>query len=562
MLMRKKLHNALSRDPSESGGAAAQPAALRKLFQAQAVERLRATARAVQDASELLTDPPLPGERDAARWWPEPPPQRSPRLLISPREPLPTTRPGTADPAVPPALSLPSPMGSPRRALVGDSRPGTARADEPPSRRVALTAPPAGGDSRPTTAASTSARSRPGTAASRPGTAASRPGTAASRAGAMEQPGASIPFAQPMDPELQTATMRAVLSQWMDSYHAGEETFASRAVFVEMRLRQALASSAALGTPNVFRCAIVCDAWERVAPLTGRFEGMLHLLWTELLRCLYADYSDDLVGSGAKRYADRTPYFVEVQRLRMLAEESAEKTRLWQRQREDELRILAERNKSINHTLSAWNRALGFVAGARQKAGQDALREQLSSLASTLSDANTEADRLSQAAFTDPLSRCAEAFEALGRLEQRKALQQFLLPSEAAPEVLRMGSAQESAKLLGHLMSSMEKKDLAEVIRASSDALDASARLAHARALLEPHDNGTVRAAPCTEARGPCDLTPGLLFGRSWPHGMLLGPLPAIPSSRRPRPRWPAALTQPLTRPSPARAPPSRAGGG
>jgi hypothetical protein len=40
-------------------------------------------------------------------------------------------------------------------------------------------------------------------------------------------------------------------------------------------IRQALASSAMLGVPNAFRCAVACDAFERVAPLTGRFEGTL-----------------------------------------------------------------------------------------------------------------------------------------------------------------------------------------------------------------------------------------------------------------------------------------------
>jgi len=49
-------------------------------------------------------------------------------------------------------------------------------------------------------------------------------------------------------------------------------------VFVEMRLRQALSSSVTLGVPNVFRTAVVCDAFERVAPMTGRYEGMLVLI--------------------------------------------------------------------------------------------------------------------------------------------------------------------------------------------------------------------------------------------------------------------------------------------
>ena len=60
------------------------------------------------------------------------------------------------------------------------------------------------------------------------------------------------------------------LAQWLTHFAADEQTFASKAVFVEMRLRQALATSVKLGMPNVFRIAIVCDAFERVAPMTGR----------------------------------------------------------------------------------------------------------------------------------------------------------------------------------------------------------------------------------------------------------------------------------------------------
>ena len=46
-----------------------------------------------------------------------------------------------------------------------------------------------------------------------------------------------------------------------------------------MRLRQALASSAKLGVPNAFRVAIACDAFERIAPMTGRLETLLGLIW-------------------------------------------------------------------------------------------------------------------------------------------------------------------------------------------------------------------------------------------------------------------------------------------
>ena len=115
-------------------------------------------------------------------------------------------------------------------------------------------------------------------------------------------------------------------------------------------------------------------------PFTGRLESLLTLLWGELLRCLFADYSGNMVGKGAKAYSERTPYFVEVQRLRRVGEAAAEKLRAWERQREFELAAAAERNKAINHTLGAWNRALGFSTGVKQ----NAIAEQLNSLAGNL----------------------------------------------------------------------------------------------------------------------------------------------------------------------------------
>ena len=66
----------------------------------------------------------------------------------------------------------------------------------------------------------------------------------------------------------EAAAVRTVLSSWMQQQSADEEHFASKAVFVEVRLRQALSASASLGkVPNIFRTALVCDAFERVAPL-------------------------------------------------------------------------------------------------------------------------------------------------------------------------------------------------------------------------------------------------------------------------------------------------------
>ena len=134
------------------------------------------------------------------------------------------------------------------------------------------------------------------------------------------------------------------LAHWMDAFAADEEAFASRAVFVEMRLRQALSSSVQLGVPNVFRTAVVCDAFERVAPMTGRYEGVLKLCWRELIQSLYHDYTHELPGAGAKVYAERTPFFVEVKRLKTLTDEQAKTMLRMKAQRDAEIEALKARN--------------------------------------------------------------------------------------------------------------------------------------------------------------------------------------------------------------------------
>ena len=111
---------------------------------------------------------------------------------------------------------------------------------------------------------------------------------------------------------LETLDRSSRLSHWMSAFAADEESFASKAVFVEMLLRQALSSSVTLGVPNTFRCAVVCDAFERVAPMTGRYDGVLVIIWKELVKAIFMDYSPDLPGSGAKAYAERTPYFLSL----------------------------------------------------------------------------------------------------------------------------------------------------------------------------------------------------------------------------------------------------------
>ena len=124
-----------------------------------------------------------------------------------------------------------------------------------------------------------------------------------------------------------------------------------------MRLRQALASSVHLGVPNTFRTAVVCDAFERVAPMTGRYEGVLVLIWRELIRSLFMDFTPELPGSGAKVY-ERTPYYLEAKRLREQVAACERKLKRMMAQRQEELDALQGRNDLIARTLASWNRAL------------------------------------------------------------------------------------------------------------------------------------------------------------------------------------------------------------
>ena len=108
------------------------------------------------------------------------------------------------------------------------------------------------------------------------------------------------------------------------------------------------------------------------------------LCWKELIQSLYYDASPDLPGSGAKVYAERTPFFLEVKRLRDLNEEQAKAMRRMKKQRDEELKALKGRNEMINKTLGAWNRALG-QASANSEA--EALRQRMESLEKLLADA-------------------------------------------------------------------------------------------------------------------------------------------------------------------------------
>ena len=93
------------------------------------------------------------------------------------------------------------------------------------------------------------------------------------------------------------------------------------------------------------------DAFERVAPLTGRYESILGLVWRELVRVIYSDYSADLPGSGARVYIERTPFFTALAR---------------QKQINAELREQLLRDEDRKVVLRVWV-CMGYRVGGRGK---------------------------------------------------------------------------------------------------------------------------------------------------------------------------------------------------
>ena len=108
-------------------------------------------------------------------------------------------------------------------------------------------------------------------------------------------------------------------------------------------------------------------------------------------------------------YAERTPYFLEVKRLRDLNEEQAKAMRRMKKQRDEELKALKGRNEMINKTLGAWNRALG-QASANSEA--EALRQRMESLEKLLAEHPSLEDYLKEGNFA--------AFLAAATLELNK----------------------------------------------------------------------------------------------------------------------------------------------
>ena len=436
--MRAQLAAALRNHPRD--GDDVEVNALRRLHSKCQLNAIAATVKTTKDVSRVLEDPKLPGKNDLSRWWPEPT-----REKLNPLVPFPILRSNRHETHTSPAAtvgvpgrgasySLPTPIAPsmpmasvqtplPRSASGsmlersnsgggGGATAASAGAGDPRShsRRLTLTVASSGSKSNPRTG--NRQRRRP---------TMSDPSFHMGNPKAVELPRDFAPATDAFEAVIDKGSPTVVhhslqlealdrstrLAHWMDAFAADEEAFASKAVFVEMRLRQALSSSVQLGVPNTFRTAVVCDAFERVAPLTGRYEGVLVLIWKELVRAIFFDYTAELPGSGARVYAERTPFFLEAKRLRELTKQQTKTMRRMKAQRDAEIEAMKGRNELINKTLGAWNRALGSASASSEA---EELKKRIEALEQLLSDASSEVARLQEEAYRDPIQKVRNAF--------------------------------------------------------------------------------------------------------------------------------------------------------
>ena len=279
--MRAQLAAALRAQPQDEGNA--ETNALRALHKKRAINVLATTVKTSVDVRVVLEDPKLPSKQDLGRWWPEPA-----RETLSPLVPFPT-RPAmdtfdagfkVVSHASPPSTSVRGSLGgslTPGFASPSLGSPSAAMARSTSAlvlpRSASLPAVARDGKSAPASASplvthgsplgSINARGQsriggkwrskprlgdPSANLGNPALIELPDGGADTPLDVFENVGkGGAPHALGFSQQLETLDRSSRLAQWMSAFAADEEAFASKAVFVEMRLRQALSSSVSLG---------------------------------------------------------------------------------------------------------------------------------------------------------------------------------------------------------------------------------------------------------------------------------------------------------------------------
>jgi hypothetical protein len=96
------------------------------------------------------------------------------------------------------------------------------------------------------------------------------------------------------------------LQDWKKEYETESHCFQSLELFCQVKMLEILGSETlnAVGDPNQFKTAVVCDMLGRLCAISGTLEGVLTRLRTELMRSIYVEYKDDTSPFAMK------PYFV------------------------------------------------------------------------------------------------------------------------------------------------------------------------------------------------------------------------------------------------------------
>jgi hypothetical protein len=222
--MKASLHAAL-RNAAESTDDSTTPeeaAVLAKLKKRQDLQKLTRTIASNTSVNRVLEEPALPSKKDLARWWPEPV-HDTPNPLVPFQSKLgpPSAQlsPGSAGP-LPSARSLTRTVSLPAKATSGRI--------SPPSKGRG------GGGFRPRPRGTEPSRylGSPSEISLPPLSPSEETDVSDAEMGR----GVDMPYQQAMQLEALNRSTR--LSHWMAAFASDEAAFASKAVFVEMRLRQ------------------------------------------------------------------------------------------------------------------------------------------------------------------------------------------------------------------------------------------------------------------------------------------------------------------------------------
>lgn len=111
-----------------------------------------------------------------------------------------------------------------------------------------------------------------------------------------------------IDSKLQVLYGGAVdwLQQWRSDYETEAKSFNSLELFCQVKMLEILNSEAlnAVGDPNQFKTAVVCDMLERLCTISGSLEPLFSRIKLELMRSIYVEFKEDTSAFAMK------PYFV------------------------------------------------------------------------------------------------------------------------------------------------------------------------------------------------------------------------------------------------------------